>query len=396
MASQPLFIISGPRSGSTLLRYILDSHSRIASPGEIALGMLCTQLEYTIRSTIGEAMRSSPPGERQDKAVALTREIVDRVMGAYLALKDKQIWCDKTVTNLEDLAILTAVFPDARFICLYRDSLDFVHSCLECSRLGYMHTLADFVARQPHNLVGAMMSAWVQNTTRLLDFERKHPDRCFRIRYEDLVTAPEEFLRPLLGFAGVDWEDDLLASVFTRPHDQGGGDPKILVSNRIDPTRVGVGAGLDVKLIPQATRLAADELSSQLSYPALTAGRRLPWLAGEEAAQDDHAASASELIAAALRDRLRDRAELAATMQGTCRLVLQGHGGGSWKLDLGGGAPALVADEGAADCSLTASVADFQAVIAGHLNPVAALWDRRLKVEGDPAIAANVGKLLGR
>src|ERR1700730_4284019 len=51
MTSRPLFVLCGPRRGSTLLRYILDTHSQIASPGEIELGALCAHLEEVIRCT---------------------------------------------------------------------------------------------------------------------------------------------------------------------------------------------------------------------------------------------------------------------------------------------------------------------------------------------------------
>src|ERR1700730_6386049 len=181
MASEPLFILSGPRSGSTLLRYILDTHSEIASPGEINLGPLCAQLEWTIRGTRGEVMRLLSPERRQQEVIAETRAIVDRIMTSYLDLKQKRIWCDKSVRNLWDLEVLDAVFPEARFICLYRDSLDFVHSCLEDGRLGVMQPLAQYVVQHPTNFVAGMMSAWVDNTSQLLAVEQREPDRRIRI-----------------------------------------------------------------------------------------------------------------------------------------------------------------------------------------------------------------------
>src|SRR5580693_2734674 len=277
--SQPIFILSGPRSGSTLLRYILDTHSQIASPGEINLGMLCDRLELVLRSTKGEALHELPKGERDARILAETRAVVDGIMGSYLALKGKRIWCDKSISNLRELAVLTTIYPEARFICLHRDSIDFVHSCLECSRHAYMDVLCKYVASQPDNLIAAMMTAWVDNTTLLLEFERRHREQCFRIRYEDLVTAPEDSLRPLLGFVGVGWEEGLLAAVFSSRHDQGAGDTKILFASRIDPARIGSGQLLDLTLVPEPTRLAADRLSAQLSYPPLAPGRRLPWMA---------------------------------------------------------------------------------------------------------------------
>ncbi len=395
MASGPLFILSGPRSGSTLLRYILDTHSEIASPGEINLGPLCEHLVWTIRGTRGEAMRSLSPERRQEEVIAATRAIVDRIMTSYLELKQKRIWCDKSVNNLWQLEALDAVFPEARFILLHRDSLDFVHSCLEGGHLGVMQPLARYVVQHPTNFVAAMMSAWVDNTAQLLAVEQREPDRRIRIRYEDLVTAPEESLRRLLDFIGVDWQEDLLASVFSAHHDQGGGDPKILVTSRIDPSRVGCGQRIDPALIPEPTRAAADSLCARLSYPPLAAGRRLPWSAvAGGAAEVDGEGERGRPLTDYLQERLRLRAQLAETIRGSCRLVLHGPGGGSWKLDFTGAPPLVAPDEGPADCTLVATVADFAEVIAGRLNPVVALRAGRLSVTGNREIAQAVGKMI--
>jgi protein-tyrosine sulfotransferase len=392
----PLFILSGPRRGSTLLRYILDTHSQIASPAEINLGALCSHLETVIRFTKGEPSYFLPLDEYAAFSIAETREIVDRIMSSYAALKGKRIWCEKSIDNLHRLALLSKIFPDARFICLHRDSLDVVHSCLECSRHGYMMELQGYAVRRPDNLVAAMMSAWIEHTDLVLDFERQNPERCFRIRYEDLVTAPEDFLRPLLAFAGVEWEDELLHAVFSSRHDQGGGDPKIRFSQRIDTGRVGSGQRINLATIPKEMRRAVDARSVQLSYPPLETGRQLPWLAasGRGTADDAAASAVRHFIEAILQERLRERVELAAAIRGSCRLVLQGQGGGKWKLDFTGEVPAIAADGGAADCSVIVSVADFEDIIAGRANPMVSLWNGKVVIEGDSALAGQVAQLI--
>jgi protein-tyrosine sulfotransferase len=357
---------------------------------------LCSHLETVIRFTKGEPSYFLPLDEYAAFSIAETREIVDRIMSSYAALKGKRIWCEKSIDNLHRLALLSKIFPDARFICLHRDSLDVVHSCLECSRHGYMMELQGYAVRRPDNLVAAMMSAWIEHTDLVLDFERQNPERCFRIRYEDLVTAPEDFLRPLLAFAGVEWEDELLHAVFSSRHDQGGGDPKIRFSQRIDTGRVGSGQRINLATIPKEMRRAVDARSVQLSYPPLETGRQLPWLAasGRGTADDAAASAVRHFIEAILQERLRERVELAAAIRGSCRLVLQGQGGGKWKLDFTGEVPAIAADGGAADCSVIVSVADFEDIIAGRANPMVSLWNGKVVIEGDSALAGQVAQLI--
>jgi len=416
MVFHPLFIVCGPRRGSTLLRYILDTHSQIASPGEIGLGELCGSIERVIHWTSGESSAATSAEEPTPDSIAQTRDIVDRIMSKYAAGKGKRIWCDKTIDNLLHLDILSKIFPDARFICLHRDSLDVVHSCLECSRNGYMSELQAYAVRQPGNLVAAMTSAWIEQTTMVLDFERRHPERCIRIRYEDLVTAPADCLRPLLEFVGVEWEDGLLAAVFTTHHDHGGGgDSKIRFSDRIESASVGSGRAIRLELIPEPLQRAVDELSVQLSYPALQAGRRLPSAsaataaaaaaaacpgsAGDAAVGDvdagnGGAAGAVGRLVEGLRERLRERAELAGALRGSCKLVLQGPGGGEWKLEFNGEVPSVATDGGAADCSVILSVASFQDIVGGRLHPVATFWEGKVKLEGDSQLATRVAQLI--
>lgn len=61
-----LFILSCERSGSTLLRYIVDTHPRIACPGHLYLGRLCQYLYQTMKSSLGQAL-----AEEKKEAVLL-------------------------------------------------------------------------------------------------------------------------------------------------------------------------------------------------------------------------------------------------------------------------------------------------------------------------------------
>jgi protein-tyrosine sulfotransferase len=415
MTSRPLFVLCGPRRGSTLLRYILDTHSQIASPGEIELGALCCHLEDVIRQTQTDG---AVLNRFTAESLAETGKVVGRIMSAYAARKGKRIWCDKSIDNLDHLVLLQKTFPDARFICLHRDCLDVVHSCLECSRHGFMPVLSPYAVRNPENLIAAMMTAWLDHTGVVLEFERRNPESCFRIRYEDLVAAPEDYLRPLLAFAGVEWEDGLLDAVFSTPHDPGGGDPKIQFSRRIE-ARVGGGQLLYLGEVSENIKRAVDELSAQLAYPPLGPGRQLPrapaadpGAAGAEesarpgaapergeqdgggAPADRTAAGARHFVEAFLQPRLRERAELAAAIQGSCRILLEGQGGGHWKLEFGGGVPSIAAEDGAADCSIIMSVAEFEAIIAGRADPMVALWNGKVTIEGNPELASQVAQLI--
>ena len=394
----PLFILSWRRSGSTLLRYIVDTHPDFASPGEIGIGEVAFQLERMIRATKGEATKGSTEEQRHALAIAETRVIVDGMMGSYLELKGKDRWCDKSIRNLQYRDLLREVFPEARFICLYRDSLDSVVSCLDTYRVGFFGELGEYVAREPYNLVAALTSAWVDHNRQLLDFERQNSERCFRLRYEDLVTEPERALPPLFAFAGAAWDEGLLAAVFTTPHDEGrgvDGDVKIRWSKRIDPSNVGKGERIKINVIPAATRQAIDSLSRELSYPPLAPDRRLPW----QAAVEQQAAAADlplkPFIESYLMVKLDNRTAAADGLEGTCKFEVKGVGGASWRIDFAATPPTITSDGGeAADCSVAMTVEDFLAMITGRLHPLLASNTGNVLVQGDPLLAMKVGRLL--
>ena len=84
----PIFIICCERSGSSLLRYIIDTHPDIASPAELNLGEVCRSLYYLFKGTIGEVSRLSDT-EKNNLVIAEVRRIVSGIMGDYITAKQK-------------------------------------------------------------------------------------------------------------------------------------------------------------------------------------------------------------------------------------------------------------------------------------------------------------------
>ncbi len=240
----PIFVLSAERSGSTLLRYILDTHPQICCPGELATGPTCTYLNALLTRTVCHPGTASDAEAMRSQALAITRQMLSGVMNAYARSKHKSIWCDKTPLNLQHVDLLRATFPTARFVCLYRQCMDVVHSCLEANPYGFISELSPYVARSPGNLIEAMVTSWLEKTESLLAFESSNRTRCFRLKYEDLVRDTDACLGGLFRFLGVPPESDIVSRTFLVTHDQGGGDPKIEFTRGIDPGSIGKGATL--------------------------------------------------------------------------------------------------------------------------------------------------------
>jgi protein-tyrosine sulfotransferase len=104
-----IFIISTYRSGSTLLRYIIDTHPDISSPGELNLSHLCFRLSHTIDSTIGQSSGAINKAVRDQIVRAKVRQIISDIMESYIIARGKKMWCEKSPSNLIHLDLLKEV-----------------------------------------------------------------------------------------------------------------------------------------------------------------------------------------------------------------------------------------------------------------------------------------------
>jgi protein-tyrosine sulfotransferase len=264
----PIFILSCERSGSTLLRYILDTHPEIACPGELYLGRLTKNLRETVSRTLGLTAGDNAH-EREKTTQEEVHCVLNGLLSKYAALRGKKFWCDKTPLNLKDLADLNWAFPNARYICLYRHSLDVVQSCLELPEKAYIWWALPYMVKHRQNPVAAVLDSWVEKTQIMLSFEKRQRRTC-RIQYEVLVADPVKALNPVFQFLGLDWNSALLEQVFGMVHDQGGGDEKIKLTHKIETDRVGHGTKIDPALlasVPPGLRLSQKALHLELGYP---------------------------------------------------------------------------------------------------------------------------------
>src|SRR5688572_28835369 len=115
----PVFVLSCERSGSTLLRYIIDTHPEVCSPAHLHLGQLCRSLYTSIFYSLGQTMEVTGDATRERQVAREARRIVDQFMGRYVKARGKRMWCEKTTENLQYLRFLDEVFPDARYISIY-------------------------------------------------------------------------------------------------------------------------------------------------------------------------------------------------------------------------------------------------------------------------------------
>jgi hypothetical protein len=405
--ASPIFILSYERSGSTLLRYIIDTHPQICSPAELHLGRYCDDLAHIIDLlSIGKVSAEQEPGEKEQRLNAEVGRRVMELMNTYAQSKGKPMWCEKTPSNIDFIEMLHGVFPGAKYICLYRNCMDVVHSCVQKPRLG-THVAMKYYGQEPGSFVkntknktAMFADNWALRTKAQLKFEREHPDQCFRVKYESLVADPGPIVRSMFEFLGVEWDEELLDAVFTSNHDPGPGDTKIMFLNRISTENIGAGACISREQIPQEILERVNEVLAELEYPVVGPDWNVspPSYVPQEFRQDEFEAEyicdVREVFTDHFPRLLKDRSDRLRAFTDRYKFVVTGEGAGIWLIDLSKPGGQIRAEDSDASCTITISTRDLVAMVNGRLNPGLAFDQGKVNIEGDVRQAMGIGQLL--
>lgn len=395
----PIFILSCERSGSTLLRLIVDTHSEIACPGQLYLGPTSEELYRTVYYSLGQTCAATTERERTERVLQEVRGIVGGLMGRYAAARNKRIWCEKTTLNVDYLKTLSALFPEARYLYLYRNCMDVVQSCLKFNPLGFMPELAPYVQRDPENLVAAMAENWLEKNEKIVAFEGVHPAQCFRVCYESLVSDPEAVLPPVFEFLGLNWEESIVQKVFLEPHDQGEGDLKVLFSKGISSDSIGKGRAIPLATIPDTLKERIDRLNERLGYSGLESfyqDYRKDRLFVESSPEKRKLAEPDEFFRIQVTEIIGGKRAEIGMLRGVCRFVVEGEKGGAWIVDLSGSFNGVrqAREEDQADCTIAITYGAFRDLVEDSAG-AGEIYERgEVTAYGNEHLALQFGKLL--
>ena len=267
----PVFVLCAGRSGSTLLRFLLDAHPDLACPPETRLPWLARQL-----ATAWAVIENAPPsadGSPADGAVSAPvaeglRRSLGPMMASYLEGQGKKRYCDKSLGAAQHAGLLLQIWPGARFICLYRHPMDVIASGIEASPWGLTsYGFEPYIGVPPDNNVAALARYWLDYTTSIVKAEEQFTDRCLPVRYEDLVTDPDGQIERIFGFIGAAPAPGIVERCFGAEHQRfGPGDYKIWNTNRVSADSVGRGWTMPAGKIPEPLLARVNELADVLGY----------------------------------------------------------------------------------------------------------------------------------
>ena len=197
-ALEPIFVLGMPRSGTTLAEQILASHSQVLSGGELDYMI---EIARQMGDTWG-ARGEASPGTVEEVQADLRRGVATYSAKSAWLQGRKPHFTDKMPGNFMFIGLIHLMFPRARIIHCRRDPVD---TCLSCyqrlftSYVPYSFNLTEL--GKYYLLYEKLMAHWHAVLP---------PGRILDVDYEQVVAEPEQNVRRMLAFCGLEFEPGCL------------------------------------------------------------------------------------------------------------------------------------------------------------------------------------------
>jgi hypothetical protein len=241
-----VIILGCPRSGTTLLRRLLDSHPELSCPGETFLfrGAARFLKEDTISGGFPYGTMNALEGLEFDKETIKNklRTFTTSFYEEIANREEKNIWVAKTAVDsfyIPEIESLFANQKNIKFICITRHGLDVISSLKEFSDdlQSYISELHYYIKehQQPYE---AFAHAWADVTKAIIEFSKNHPDKSHLVRYEDLVNDTDKILKTLTDFLEISPHPMDAESILQKNVVGGIGDWKSFKKTKIENTSI--------------------------------------------------------------------------------------------------------------------------------------------------------------
>jgi sulfotransferase family protein len=230
--TEPLILLGVSRSGTTLLRVILDRSPGVAIPDEsFFVPLLARRHGRTIDAdrflddvsripTVRDWGVSVADVAGRVRSGMPTGEAIAAIYEVYADAAGKPRWGDKTPMYMRHLALLEELFPNAQYVHLIRDGRDAALSFLQMPEGTFTRTWA-------HPRTPAQFAClWRREVADARALGRRVGEaRYHEVRYEELVAEPESIVRGICAFAAITFERTMLdyagtVDVSAKPHQQ--------------------------------------------------------------------------------------------------------------------------------------------------------------------------------
>ena len=224
---RPIFIVSPPRSGSTLLYETLENAPGIYSTGQESHWFIETVPGLSPAEKGWQSNQLGAFDATPQRAEQLAQSFYDSLRDRDGGFAEGRVrMLEKTPKNALRVPFLNAIWPDAHFVYLYRDVRQTLYSMMEAWHSGGFRTYPQLPGWEgpPWSLLlvpgwqklrGLQMPQivahqWAITTEKLLDdLEQLPPDRIHAIDYSALIASPQIEIERLTAVLNLDWDRQL-------------------------------------------------------------------------------------------------------------------------------------------------------------------------------------------
>jgi len=214
-----LFVIGRPRSGTTMLRSMLDAHPNVCIPlesafiknlfpkygkiqkwnNELILSFyheLIKQPQFNLWAINNDDLKEQLLKIPEKSAFQDICKLIYSMVISFYEKKEIKIIADKNPPYTLCIPLLLKIFPEARFIYITRDYRDNILSMKS----------VDF--EKPW--LTSLAYRWKYYNKKFLNEYHKDKSRFHIVKYEDLVIEPEKYLTNICSFLGIDYYEGMV------------------------------------------------------------------------------------------------------------------------------------------------------------------------------------------
>jgi amino acid adenylation domain-containing protein len=255
-------VLGVPRSGTTLLRRLLNGHPSLSCPGETFLLSACARFiqNDTMPNDISVGVLEGLKRLQIDPAQVLERlrSFFIEIHVTHAAAQGKTHWAEKSASDVFYLDQIEQLMGNhAQFVVLLRHGLDVAASLVELSERvgGYYSEFHRYVSQSQYP-IEAFVRMWAERTDLLLDFAERRRSQVCLVRYEDLVSDTDKVMNTIFGFIGISEQAGIAERVLKNKDTTGIGDWKASQNTEVRTDRVGRWKRLSPAVIPKLARIA--------------------------------------------------------------------------------------------------------------------------------------------
>lgn len=209
--NSPIIFIGGvPRSGTTLMRAMLDAHPDVRCGEETRVVPRILQMRAHWMKSQKESMRLEEAG--------LSGDVLDSALSAFILEvvarhgEASPRLCNKDPFTLKSGTYLKRLFPNSKFLFMVRDGRATVHSIITRKVTITGFDLKSY--RQSLTKWNAAISAMNDQC------EELGPDYCLKVYYEQLILHPRRWLTKILKFLQLEWTEEVMhhEKQINKPH----------------------------------------------------------------------------------------------------------------------------------------------------------------------------------